>query len=328
MPEIAQNELESLAKRYLVAAGCLSEVAAPVAHSIVQAEAEGNTVCGLFYLPVFKEQLALKKVNGRAAPKILRSDGSSILVDAAHGFAHPAIALATEELIRATQEYGVAAAGITRSYNALSLAHHVLPLANAGLIGLCCSNAPASVAPPGGTKPLFGTNPIAFAVPGDGCPTLVVDQSASAVTKTSLLLHNSRQEDIPLGWAQDNAGQPTTDPQVGLAGSLLPFGGQKGANIGLIVEILAAALTGSSLSMQAASFSGQDTGFPNVGQFLLAFDPKHFSGGAFTSILGELEQQFQENGLRFPGRKFRNGNGAEKTQIISVDDVLWANLNF
>ena len=326
MPDIEIPVLEDLAWRYLMAAGSSKTAAQLVAKSIVRAEVEGNTACGLFYLTVFKQQLALKKIDGQAVPQILKKSGSSILVDAANGFAHPAIGLATEMLIKASRKNGIAAAGITRSYNALSLAHHVIPLAEAGLIGLCCSNAPASVAPPGGTKPIVGTNPMAFAVPGEGGPALVVDQSASGVTKTRILMHEERQEAIPEGWAQDRHGQPTLDPSIGLAGSLLPFGGQKGANIGLIVEVLSAVLTGANLSTAAPSFSGDDAGYPNVGQFLLAIDPAHFAGAAIARSMDALALEYKTSGVRLPGQKFRGDGPATVTRTIDVKTALWEEL--
>lgn len=326
MPAIRTNELETLACAYLTDAGAAPGAAAQVARAMVQAEAEGNPVCGLFYLTVFKEQMALGKVDGQAEPMVLSSAGSAIMVDAAGGFAHPAIRLATDTLITMAREQGIAAAGISRSYNALSLAHHVLPLARAGLIGLCCSNAPASVAPPGGTAPLFGTNPLAFAVPGKDGPALVIDQSASAVTKTAIMMREEAGEEMPLGWAQDSAGQPTRDPAAGLAGSLLPYGGQKGANTGLMIEILAAALTGAQLSTQAPSFSGRDTGKPGVGQFLLAIDPAHFSGARFAQSLTKLAETYDAAKVRLPGRKFRADQDRPAPQMIAVDAELLAAL--
>ncbi|OED50423.1 dehydrogenase [Rhodobacteraceae bacterium (ex Bugula neritina AB1)] len=326
MPQISAKELETLACAYLTDAGAAPGAAAQVARAMVQAETEGNPVCGLYYLTVFKEQMALGKVDGQAEPSVLSSVGSAIMVDAVGGFAHPAIRLATNALITKAREQGIAAAGITRSYNALSLAHHVLPLAEAGLIGLCCSNAPASVAPPGGTAPLFGTNPMAFAVPGSDGPAVVIDQSASAVTKTAILMREKAGGEMPLGWAQDRGGQPTQDPAAGLAGSLLPYGGQKGANIGLMVEILAAALTGAQLSTQAPSFSGQDTGTPGVGQFLLAIDPAHFSGAQFAQSLTRLAGTYDAADVRLPGSKFRTEQNRPALQMITIDTELLAEL--
>ena len=327
MPVLDQASIEQFAVQYLVEVGTLPENAVPVARAVAQAEAEGNVVCGLFYLLQFKEQIEVKKVDAEARPEITQNEGSSIVVDAHFGFAHPAIELANEALISATRSCGVAAAAVKNSYNCLSLAHHVLPLANAGLIGFCCSNAPANVAAPGGTRPIFGTNPMAFAVPGLDGPSIVIDQSASAVTKTQLILHMERGEPIPTGWAQDTSGQDTTDPAIGLAGSMLPYGGQKGANIGLIVEVLAAVLTGSNLSVDASSFSGSDGDVPGVGQFLLAIDPARFSGRAFSEKLEALSAVFNDDGLRFPGQRYRGARLPPEEVMVTVDDDLWTKLN-
>ena len=158
-----------------------------------------NPVCGLFYLPIFAGQLKVGKVDGRAEPKLAVAS-AAITVDAGHGFAHPAIEAALPELAGTAKRLGVAAASVSRSTNCLALAHHVTPLAARGLIGLVASNAPASVAPPGATARLFGTNPLAFAVPVADGPPIVVDQSLSAVTKTAIIMRRDRGEAIPEGW--------------------------------------------------------------------------------------------------------------------------------
>jgi (2R)-3-sulfolactate dehydrogenase (NADP+) len=207
---------------------------------------------------------------------------------------------------------------VRNSYNCLALLHHVLPLAESGLIGICLSNAPAAVAPPGATRALFGTNPLAFAAPSmDGAPPIAIDQSMSAVTKTEMMLRRDRGEAIPVGWAQDRHGQPTTDPTAGLEGSLLPAGGRKGANIALIVEILAAALTGSVLSTQASAFGNDEGGPPHVGQFLIAVNPGHFSAGHFAEAISGLVASHEAAGVRLPGRSGKN-------HAVRVDADLWA----
>lgn len=315
--EVTTAQIEQATRAALVANGATEPNAAPVAAAIALAEAGGNRVCGLFYAPVFCEQMRLGKVDGKAVPSVVRRD-ASILVDAASGFAHSAINAGMPHLIEAARDLGVAAMAVRHSYNALALGEHVLPLAERGLIGLCMSNAPASVAPPGARRPLFGTNPLAFAAPVEGGLPVLVDQSLSAVTRTEILLRRSRGEAIPTGWAQDREGRPTTDPAVGLEGSLLPAGGQKGANLSLIVEILAAALTGSRLSIEASGFSNQEGGPPHVGQFLLAIDPGHFAGGDFATAIADLAANFERVGARLPGRNKKEPGPVE------VDAELWA----
>ncbi|HCE70772.1 MAG TPA: sulfolactate dehydrogenase, partial [Ruegeria sp.] len=127
----------------------------------------------------------------------------------------------------------------------------------AGLVGLGFTNAPASIAPSGGSKPVVGTNPFSLAVPGeDGEPAILIDQSASTIAKSEVMKHAREGKPIPVGWALDGEGNPTTDPEVGLKYSMAPSGGYKGVGVALLVETMAAALTGATLGIDASPFSG------------------------------------------------------------------------
>lgn len=314
--EASRDAIEAVCLSALTAHGAAEDNARPVAQAIARAEAEGNRVCGLFYLPIFCRHLAIGKVDGNAVAEVTER-GATVTVDARSGFAHPAIAAGMPALIAAARRTGIGAMAVGNSYNCLALSHHVLPLAAQGLIGICVSNAPASVAPPQARRALFGTNPLAFAVPSaKGRPAILVDQSMSAVTRTEMVLRRNRGEAIPAGWAQDAEGRPTTDPAAGLDGSLLPAGGRKGANIALLVEILAAALTGSAVSTQASPLGNDEGGPPRVGQFLLAIDPGHFSAGSFADAVGRIAADHEAAGVRLPGRP-KDGVSAE------VDAALW-----
>ena len=282
------EEIERLAAQALERAGCAAAAADSVARALARAEAEGVPVCGLFYLPWFCDHLRNGKLNARAQPRIVQERGGTFVVDAEQGFAHPAFDLALPRLIEAARVHGVAAAGIRHSYNALALGHPAESLAEAGLIGLACSNSPAAVAPPGARLKLFGTNPLAFALPVPGGDPIVVDQSSSAVTKTEMRRRLAAGQPIPEGWAQDGEGRPTTDPAVGLAGAMLPAGGQKGANIALLVEILAVALPAATLSPLAGAISTNEGGPPELGQFLLALDPAAFGGAETLARIAAL----------------------------------------
>ncbi|MEP7456651.1 Ldh family oxidoreductase [Phyllobacterium sp. SB3] len=317
---VTAEEIERTALFALIAHGASVANAIPVARAIARAEAEGNSICGLFYLPIFCEHLDCGKVDGRAEPHVA-VQAAVIQVDGRSGFAHPTIEVGNTALAVAAQRYGIASMAVRNSYNCLALSHHVTPLAEQGLIGICMSNAPASVAPPGAIRRIFGTNPLAFAIPFAGQPPIVVDQSMSAVTKTEVILRRNRGDPIPLGWAQDKAGNAVTDAAAGLEGSLLPAGGQKGANVALLIEVLAAALTGSALSTQASAFGDNAGGPPGVGQFIIAIDPAHFAGQAFAASIGHLAAAFTEAGVRLPGRT-RN-----RLFEIEVDINLWRKTN-
>ncbi len=299
----------------LAAHGASPENARPVAHALALAEAEGNAVCGLFYLPHFCAQLAAGKIDGKAVPQV-DANGGVVRVDAGTGFAHAAFEAGLPALLDAVAAQGVATMSIGNSYSALALGHFVRPLAERGLIAVAMSNAPASVAPPGATMRLFGTNPIAWAAPCPDAPPIVVDQSMSAVTKTAVLMRQATGQPLEPGWAQDADGHPTTDTGAALAGSLLPAGGQKGANIALLVEVLCVALSGANASTDASPLGTTDGGPPRLGQFVLALDPARFAP-RFGAALAGLQAGFAAASLRLPG------DGHAPADLADIPTDLW-----
>jgi (2R)-3-sulfolactate dehydrogenase (NADP+) len=157
------DEVEALALRALTAAGASAAQAGPVARSIRAAERDGMRSHGILYLPVYAEHLACGKVDGQARPQVSRPRAGAVVVDAARGFAHPAIDAGMPALIGAAREVGIAAMTLRRSYNCGLLGHHAERLAEAGLIGLCFTHAPAPISPVGGKVPVIGTNPFGLA---------------------------------------------------------------------------------------------------------------------------------------------------------------------
>ena len=117
------------------------------------------------------------------------------------------------------------------------MGHHAERLAEDGLVGLCFTHAPASVAPVGGKTPIVGTNPFALGVPnGNGGASIIIDQSVSVVAKSEIVLRSKNDEPIELGWAFDADGNPTTDAKAALKGTMAPSGGYKGFGLGLTVR--------------------------------------------------------------------------------------------
>lgn len=321
------EEVEELAVRRLRDAGASEMQARPVARSTRLAERDGVRSHGLMYLPIYAEHLACGKVDGQAVPRLSRPRVGAVVVDAANGFAHPAIDLGHPVLVEAARSYGIAAMTLRRSYNCGVLGHHAERIAQAGLIGLCFTHAPSSIAPPGGRVPVIGTNPFALAVPnGRGGARFVLDQSASVVAKSEVILRSRRGEAIPEGWALDAEGQPTTDAAAALKGSMLPAGGAKGFGAGLLVEVLASALAGALSSREASPFSGPAGGPPATGQCFLAIDPGAFAPG-FTARIAALAEAIEgQEGARLPGaRRVAARVGTEASGVL-VDDDLAARL--
>jgi (2R)-3-sulfolactate dehydrogenase (NADP+) len=318
------TEVEALAFSALQRAGAAQHQAASVARSTRLAERDGIRSHGLIYVPIYAEHLRCGKVLGTASPVVTRPRPATVQVDAAHGFAHAAIDAGWPEFEAAVRGQGIAAMAVSRSYNCGVLGHHAERLAEAGLVGLCFTNAPASMAPIGGRQPVIGTNPFALAVPdGAGGARLVIDQSASAIAKSEIILRARKGAPIAPGWALDADGLPTTDADAALAGSMLPAGGQKGFGMGLMVEIFAAALSGGNLGLEASPFSGPKGGPPGTGQFFIGLDPAAFSGAGFHAAILRLTDAIADQpGARLPGARRAANRQRIESEGVQVDAAL------
>lgn len=191
MHHLSLDDVEALAQTTLQRAGASEAAAAAVARSTRLAERDGIRSHGLLYVPIYAEHLTCGKVSTTAKPVVTETRPGAVRVDADSGFAHTAIDAGWDAFTKAARNTGIAAMSIHNSYNCGVLGHHAERLAEAGLVGLCFTHAPASIAPPGGKKPVVGTNPFSIAVPdGNGGAMLVVDQSASAIAKSEILLRS------------------------------------------------------------------------------------------------------------------------------------------
>lgn len=299
---LSLSEIESLAKDALVAAGANEQAASSVAKAVMAAERDGIASHGLAYVPTYCEHLGCGKVNRVARPTV-SVGGAVVTVDADSGFAHPAIELGFQRVVPLADEIGVAAMAVRNSYNCGVLGYHTQALAEEGLVGLGFTNAPASIAPTGALRPVLGTNPWSVAAPdGRGGIALLIDQSASVVAKSEVMKHARECKAIPLGWALDETGQPTTDASAALKGTMAPAGGYKGIGSALLVELFAAVLTGAVLGVDASPFSGTAGGPPRTGQFFFAINPAATSSGAFIRNIERLREAFKD-GSRLPGAR-------------------------
>lgn len=316
-------EIEDIAFRALISAGTSEINARPLAIATAATEADGVASHGLAYIPIYCEHVQCGKVDGQARPEISQPRPAALVVDAATGFAHSAIDLGFERLIPLAREQGVAVLAIRNSYNCGVLGYHTGRLARDGLVGLGFTNAPASIAPSGGARPVVGTNPFSIAAPGaDGEPAIHIDQSASTIAKSEVMKHAREGKPIPEGWALDPDGNPTKDPEIGLKGSMAPSGGYKGVGVALTVEILAAAVSGATLGINASPFSGTAGGPPKTGQFFIAIDPVASSGGVFDDRMTDLvEAVTNQSGARLPGDGRKAKRLAAQEHGVSVNAV-------
>ncbi|TMG84364.1 MAG: Ldh family oxidoreductase [Betaproteobacteria bacterium] len=269
MPKLSLQELHGLASRALARAGANDDMAAATARALVYADARGLASHGVSRIGQYATHLSNGRADGSARPAFATERGGAVLIDAGSGLAYPACALAVAEAIRRAREFGVAFAAVTNSHHFGVAGYHLEAVGAGGLVGLAFGNSPAAMPAAGGKRPIFGTNNAA---------ALLIDLSLSAVARGKLMVAAREGRQIAPGWALDRDGNPTTDPQAGLEGSMLALGGAKGAMLALVVELLVTALTGAALGFEATSFFVDEGNRPRLGQAFLAIDPAALAG--------------------------------------------------
>jgi (2R)-3-sulfolactate dehydrogenase (NADP+) len=280
VPRLDLEALRELAGRALSRAGANRDMAQATASALVYADARGLAAHGVARIPQYALHLRNGRADGGARPKVVAAKGAATLIDAGSGLAFPACAIAVAAAIRNSREFGVALAGVTNSHHFGVAAYHLEPVGEAGLVGVAFGNSPAAIPAAGGRRPLFGTNPIAAIFPRPKAPPLLIDLSLTAVARGKLMLAANEGKSIPLGWALDKDGTPTTDPRAGLEGSMLALGEAKGAMLALVVELLVTALTGAAMGFEATSFFVDAGNRPRLGQLFLVIDPVALAGRA------------------------------------------------
>ncbi|MFT4181858.1 MAG: Ldh family oxidoreductase, partial [Rhizobium sp.] len=318
-------DLAALLRGIFLRAGTSKRVADILAENCASAERDGSKSHGLFRIPGYVSTLQSGWVDGRAEPVVEDVSSAFVRVDAANGFAQPALASATPLLLEKLEATGIVLAAIRQSHHFGALWPDVEPFARRGLVALSVVNSFACVAPVGGSMPVYGTNPIAFASPrADGAP-LVFDQAASAIANGDVQIAAREGHMLPPGSGIDGDGAETNDPQAILdGGALLPFGGHKGASIALMIEILAAALTGGQFSFEVDWSAHPGAHTPKTGQLLILIDPQKGSGRNFADrvelLLGRVRMAGQ---TRLPGdRRYELRRRAEKSGIPVATDLL------
>lgn len=321
MPVFTIAEAETFVAAALIRCRTAKPNAELVARALVRAEAEGLKSHGILRVPMYAAQAKAGKVDGFATPEVTRPRPALLAIDAAFGFAYPAMYKAVDLLPSLAREFGIAAAGIRRSHHVGVAGHPMEALAKAGMMAMMFANAPAAMAPWGGTRATFGTDPVAFACPLPGRPPIVVDLSLSKVARGHILTAIQKGEDIPEGWALDADGKPTTNAKAALAGTMVPLGDAKGTALALMVELLAAGLTGANFATEASSFLDAEGPPPGTGQFIIAIDATAFAPvlPRFAEMARIIEDQ---TGARLPGARRLAARAKAETGGLAISDAL------
>lgn len=327
MTRLSVQQATALAERALRGAGAGEAMAVCTARALVLAEAQGIVSHGLSRVPQYATHLRNGRADGKALATVARRHGAAVLVDARMGLAFPACELAVEQAIGIARELGVCFAAVTNSHHAGVLVDHLRPAAQAGMVGLGFANSPAAMPAAGGRHPVFGTNPVAAAFPRRRGDPLLVDLSLSEVARGKLMVAAREGRPIPLGWALDKQGQPTTDAAAGLEGSMLPVGAAsspKGAMLALIVELLVTALGGARFGFEASSFFVDEGNAPRIGQAFLLIDPGALAGRDVYDERMEtlVDEMLGDEGVRLAGARRAGLAALARDQGVAIPDAL------
>ncbi len=297
------EELQALLARIFERHGTSAQVAAILAHNVAQAQGDGADSHGIFRMPGYVSTLASGWVDGRAVPVVQDVAPGFIDVDARNGFAQPAHHAARALLLEKVRTQGIALLAIRDSHHFAALWPDVEPYAREGLVALTFVNSMACVVPHGAKKALFGTNPIAFAAPRAQGDPLVFDLATSAMAHGDIQIAAREGRNVPPDHGVDSQGEPTCDPNAILqGGALLPFGGHKGSALSMMVELLAAALTGGNFSFDFSWSEHPGAQTPRTGQLLIVIDPARGGGAHFAARAEALVRAMRDAGQeRMPG---------------------------
>jgi delta1-piperideine-2-carboxylate reductase len=325
------DQVHALAWQVLRVHGVSEDHSRAIADTITAAERDDCKAHGLFRLPGYVSSVRSGKVTPDAVPEVRDLAPAIVQVDGQNGFAPLALQIGRAPLIEKARRHGIAALAVTQIYHFAALWPEVEALAEQGLVAFAFTAAMSYVAPAGGRKPLYGTNPMAFAWPRAEHPPLVFDQASSASARGEIQLHLRDGTAIPEGWGIDPEGHPTTDPAAALAGAQLPFGGYKGAAIALMIELLAGALIGEVFSFQASARDNHDGGPPVGGEFMIAIDPTRcVAHGDRQRQLAHAEQLFTrilaQEGTRLPSDRRYAARQRTPTEGITIPRALYEEL--
>lgn len=314
----------ALAVDCLLSNGCDEANASAIADNMMGAERDLCHAHGLFRLPWHVASLKSGKVNGKARPSVEKLASAVVRVHGDRGFAPLGLNIGRAPLAAAAKENGIAAMAFVDMYHIAALWPEVEALAMAGLVAFAFTASHPYVAPAGGTKALYGTNPMAFGWPRKDKLPLVFDQASAVMARGDVMISAREGEQVPEGVGIDSQGRPTTDPDAILGGAQLAFGGHKGASIALMVELLAGPLIGEFLSLEAEDDDAGAGAAPHGGELILALDPARFGDPdrfsdhaerLFAAILGQ-------DGARLPGQRRYESRKLTTTGGIAIPRSL------
>jgi LDH2 family malate/lactate/ureidoglycolate dehydrogenase len=270
--------------------------ATKVADMMVAADLAGIESEGVARLPFHAERLSSGLVNPVARIKTVHQFASAATLDGDNGLGPVVASYAMDLALTKAKREGAAAIAVRRSNDFGMAGFYARRALERQMIGITMSNASPSVLPPGGTRSMLGTNPLAIAIPtSENASPFVLDISTSVVSKGKIEEAAKEKNMIPEGWALDSENQPTTDPLAALEaqrylplGSRLETGSYKGYGLALAIDILCGVLSGGGFGLELAGAEGEKPGVARIGHFFIALRIKAF--GPYVNFRNRIDE--------------------------------------
>jgi len=332
--KIQAGRLREVSVQILKGLNATQDEAELVADCLVRAEMRGIDTHGVYFLKLLSDRVDVHMIRIPTELKVVREDGTTSILDGGNGLGQVAAHRAMRMSIQKARNFGV---GITlvRNTNHIGILAFYTPMAaEEGMVGIVMSNSAPSMSPWGGAEPFLGTNPISIAIPGGEEGAVVLDMSSSVVARGKIRRAQRMKERIPLGWALDDTGTPTTDPVAALKGSLLPIGGPKGYGLALMIDVLAGLLSGSQYGPEVKTFH-QPLGPTGIGVFTMAIDierfmPLHQFKDLMTSYaksIKKTKKAKEVSQIYLPGEIELEKEKKSITEGIELDSTVVKSLN-
>ncbi|WP_172125899.1 MULTISPECIES: Ldh family oxidoreductase [unclassified Devosia] len=300
------DEAFDLSVAVLVRNGFAIDHATAVATVVCAGQRDECHSHGLYRLLGCVRSIRAGKVDGVVQPELFDHAPGIVRVDAKGGYSLLAFEAGRTMLVNKARQNGIAALVINHCYHFSALWPEVEALAAQGVVAIAMTPSHNWVAPFGGTKPVFGTNPLAFAWPRPGKDPYVFDFATSSVARGEIELHRRAGKPIPLDWAVDESGAPTDSAEKALSGAMTTFGGHKGSALSTMIELIAGPLIGDLSSIESKQFDNGAGAAPYHGELLLAFDPQVFTGVEASRHADRAEIIFDaiiDQGARLPSQR-------------------------
>jgi LDH2 family malate/lactate/ureidoglycolate dehydrogenase len=323
------DEVTQISIDVLKAGGLSDEHAHAIASVVYAGQRDECHSHGMYRLLGCMRSVREGRVNPNAVPDVVDHAPAVVRVDAHFGFSPLAFERGKPLLVEKARRTGLAAMAINNCYHFSALWPEVEAISADGLVALAMTPSHSWVAPAGGSKPVFGTNPIAFAWPRPDGPPFVFDFATSAIARGEIELHRRAGKPIPTGWAIDSEGNPTSDPTAALAGAMLTFGGHKGSALSAMIELMAGPLIGDLTSAESMAFDEGVGAAPCHGELILAFDPKVFLGADAAQHVARAETMFDAivgQGARLPSQRRYEARRRSTMSGVRIPKALYDDL--